>query len=482
LKALKKSILNIKFQTAINEIILAAQNPLCREVIETWLSDYKELWEELLAEMQGQVSTEKIHGSPICEFERIYMHLDILLDCYLLETLCDAAMNEYHSLNKGKNFLKQWVRKYEKLGLENLFEPPLEDDSINNFINIYGITFVDPGIEFKKCVEFYHVFNHLYWKAKINYSFDIETSSIIEEVESVWRNFIRRDLIKLRDSLEDILQKEKIDEIIINYNEQPSYFNKILNIDIPNESNKIENPESFPIPNFFLGNTKIADTIVILETCVEYVLKPDHKYFNLFFTYRLATLSPENIEPFLRFQLEKSFEQDNIGFKLRLDYVLSIYASILGERKNALKNLIDSFFSTASLIINIDDSELSTLSIASKRPILFNNDSLKDIFDSRAINFFIDIEEKLMSDGFFDEESKWQRDIIMLVSFILVLEDRKYFKPSRKDVKIRRISYRIFFEKRYRIILKKQMQQKQIELYDLPEKHKYIFDFIPPNL
>ena len=67
----------------------------------------------------------------------------------------------------------------------------------------------------------------------------------------------------------------------------------------------------------------------------------------------------------------------------------------------------------------------------------------------------------------------------MLVSFILVLENKHYFKPIlRKSIKNKRIIYRIFFEKRYKINLTKQMQPKQIELNNLPDIHKHIFSFV----
>ncbi len=85
---MNKSILDIKLQ--------AAKHPLYKEVIETWLSDYKELWQKMLAETSGQITTEKIHGRTLCEFERIHMHLDELMDYYRIEVLCDTAILEYH--------------------------------------------------------------------------------------------------------------------------------------------------------------------------------------------------------------------------------------------------------------------------------------------------------------------------------------------------------------------------------------------------
>ena len=170
---MNNSILDIKLQAALNEIVEAAQHPLYKEVIETWLSDYKELSKEMLTEARGQVTVENIHGRAMCEFERVYMHLDMLMDYYRLETLSETAMLEYHSIllanSKAHDNLRlqQWVRKYEKLGVEELLEPPIEGDSSNNVRTIYDIPYVVTGSEFKKSMEFYQVFSHLFWDEQI---------------------------------------------------------------------------------------------------------------------------------------------------------------------------------------------------------------------------------------------------------------------------------------------------------------------------
>ena len=170
---MNNSILDIKLQAAINEIVDAAKHPLYKEVIETWLSDYKELSKEMLAEARGQVTTEKIHGRTMCEFERIYMHLDELMDYYRIEILCETAMQEYHSIllanSKGHDNLRlqQWVRKYEQLGIDKLLEPPIEGENVNNVRTIYDVAYVVTGSEFKKSMEFYHVFTHLFFKEQI---------------------------------------------------------------------------------------------------------------------------------------------------------------------------------------------------------------------------------------------------------------------------------------------------------------------------
>ena len=170
---MNNSILEIKLRAAINEIVDAAKHPLYKEVIEIWLSDYKELSKEMLAEAKGQVTTEKIHGRIMCEFERVYMHLDMLMDYYRLETISDIAMQEYHSILLANSKahdnlrLKQWVLKYEKLGIEELLEPPIEGEDVNNVRTIYGVVYVVTGIEFKKSTEFYHVFTRLFWEEKI---------------------------------------------------------------------------------------------------------------------------------------------------------------------------------------------------------------------------------------------------------------------------------------------------------------------------
>lgn len=67
---MNNSILEIKLQAAINEIVDSAKHPLYKEIIEIWLSDYKELSKEMLAEARRQVTTENTHGRAMCEFER----------------------------------------------------------------------------------------------------------------------------------------------------------------------------------------------------------------------------------------------------------------------------------------------------------------------------------------------------------------------------------------------------------------------------
>ncbi len=170
---MNNSILDIKLQAAINEIVEAAKRPLYKEVIETWISDYKDLWKELLAEAKGHVTKEEIHGRAMCEFERVYMHLDMLMDYYRLETLCETAMQEYHSIllanSKAHDSLRlqQWALKYEKLGVEELLEPPIEGENVNNVRTVYDVPYVVTGIEFKKSMEFYRVFTHLFWDEQI---------------------------------------------------------------------------------------------------------------------------------------------------------------------------------------------------------------------------------------------------------------------------------------------------------------------------
>src|ERR1035438_875139 len=94
-------------------------------------------------EVRGQVTMEPIHGRIKCEFERIYMHLLILVDYFTYEPVCEIAMKEYQAIllanaRRHDNLrLLQWVRKYEKLGMEDLLEPPLEGEDINNVRTIY---------------------------------------------------------------------------------------------------------------------------------------------------------------------------------------------------------------------------------------------------------------------------------------------------------------------------------------------------------
>ena len=167
------SILDIKLRAAINEIEAAAQQLLHKEVIGSWLAEYKDLSVDLSTETRGQVTQEMTHGITKCKFERIYLHLSMLLDYYNLEPICETAMNEYEAIlsanAKSHDSLRLllWLRKYEKLGLEELLEPPIEGETVNNVRTIYDVAYVVPGSDFKKSMEFYYVFSHLFWEEKM---------------------------------------------------------------------------------------------------------------------------------------------------------------------------------------------------------------------------------------------------------------------------------------------------------------------------
>jgi len=157
---MNQSVLDIKLQAAINEAVKLASQPLYKEVIETWLSDYKELWDEMIAASGVPVPLEMLHGRTMCEFDSIYRHLAELVECYSIEIVCGAAMNEYDEImRENKNvhenvLLQKWVRKNEGVEINYGIICSLADRSVNYVRNIYGATYAVSGNDFKRSVEF----------------------------------------------------------------------------------------------------------------------------------------------------------------------------------------------------------------------------------------------------------------------------------------------------------------------------------------
>ena len=170
---MSSEILEIKIQASINEFTAIAQQPLHKAAIETWLSDYKELWEETFKGF-GLPALEFIHGRTKSEFDQIYRLFTDLIECYSMEVICLTAMSEYHAIvseNKnvhGNEPLQQWVRKNEQLDTNYEIITSLHyDDDVNYVSDIYGVTYFISGNQFKNIIEFRKIFSHLFWEEKI---------------------------------------------------------------------------------------------------------------------------------------------------------------------------------------------------------------------------------------------------------------------------------------------------------------------------
>ena len=120
------------------------------------------------------------------------------------------------------------------------------------------------------------------------------------------------------------------------------------------------------------------------------------------------------------------------------------------------------------------------------KPVLtesfFESEGLDEIFYTHAIPKFLEIEQELILNEWFSN-NKWNDDKNILVSFILILQNRGYLKPIKgKSKNVFRLVYRRFFENRYSIDIKKQMQPAQIKLFSLPKIHEPKFDFIEKHI
>jgi hypothetical protein len=109
---------------------------------------------------------------------------------------------------------------------------------------------------------------------------------------------------------------------------------------------------------------------------------------------------------------------------------------------------------------------------------IFETKILNEIFYHHAINPFIEIEKMLIEDEWFTD-NRWNDDKNILVSLILILHNRGYLKPIKgKSKNNYRLVYRRFFENRYGIIIKKQMQPSQILRFQLPKRYETTFSYI----
>jgi len=110
--------------------------------------------------------------------------------------------------------------------------------------------------------------------------------------------------------------------------------------------------------------------------------------------------------------------------------------------------------------------------------IIFPKDTLNEIFYPKDINRFFEMEQTFISIGWL-KDGKWDKDKNMLVSLILYIEVKMLFKKfGGTKPHSNRLKYRRFFEDRYHVKVEKQMQLKQIEMYNLPSKYSRHFDAI----
>lgn len=284
----------------------------------------------------------------------------------------------------------------------------------------------------------------------INYTFEIETSKIIEAVQEKYSDFERRSLLELRNSLNEILEKERKNPIIIFRDEQPGYFDKVLTADIPAEKEKINNPNNSPFPDFFVGNTRKSGIITILQTDTEIILKADDKYFNQFFAFRVATLPPDKIQAFIQYQLKRSFNEDTRQFTKFFDFMLADFGKVIGGRVVPISKIFnDLFLINHSVDLNLAFAEVKADTRSD--PFRQNAENLNKIFLKYAIADFLVIEDRLLADGFIDSDYKWQKKIIELVAFIHILSVKGYLKTRfpDKNTKNNFKEYRKYFEERY---------------------------------
>lgn len=168
------SLLETKIEVAVNEIVAVAQSLLTREAIELWMSNNAQLWQQVKDDIAPfPAPFEDIHGRVMTEFYEICTHFTVLLSYFETETICANALDEYQSIlnanaRKHDNLrLQQWVRNYELIGTQNLCPTPIEEGDANNVKTVYDTAYVVPRKCFEKSMEFFDIFNHLFWEEQI---------------------------------------------------------------------------------------------------------------------------------------------------------------------------------------------------------------------------------------------------------------------------------------------------------------------------
>ncbi len=307
----------------------------------------------------------------------------------------------------------------------------------------------------------------------INYQLDIETSVIIDDVRQHWEKFQRKDLIELSDRFEQLLIKNKIDFVTIDHALNPREFNRYLEI-IRTEIERLRDKNEIPIQRLFF--TRNRNKITVFADEVEISLKLGDQDFNIFFAFKLATVDPQSLELFLKYQLASSFKYDERKFKRYMQMALHDYRRILGGRHAAINDAVDQFFPDSVQDVNTNlQTNDNGFTVAPK-----NDDSLNDIFFPAAITAFKDCENQLLELRFLSTNYAWEKTLDECAAFIIVLFEKNLLKkPVKKgQINIRYSkSFKPFFEQRYGVKFTKQLEpaqrvSKRIEFY------KSAFNFI----
>lgn len=137
------------------------------------------------------------------------------------------------------------------------------------------------------------------------------------------------------------------------------------------------------------------------------------------------------------------------------------------------KDYFDLFYSNFLEITDADSSQKGN-----KTREIFPHDNLKLIFYPKAIEAFKEIEIGFLTDGWIVDKT-WQKEKNMLVSLILLLQNRGYLKKiNAKSDSTCRLEYRRFFENRYNVKIQEQMKPSKIKKFNLPKAFEPSFQFI----
>jgi hypothetical protein len=156
------------FINAVAEMTEAADAVIPMAFVEDWLEKYTWHYEQFsLPPLPG------FEDESICTFHSLYYYFFELDTYYRQRSICLQAVQEYQDIVAanasihGNEALTEWVRRYEKIGTQDLILYPSDDDSVNLVRTIDDTVYVVSYNEFSSIDKFKSIFDHLFYEEQL---------------------------------------------------------------------------------------------------------------------------------------------------------------------------------------------------------------------------------------------------------------------------------------------------------------------------
>lgn len=169
--------------------------------------------------------------------------------------------------------------------------------------------------------------------------FEVETSSIIFDVDNKWRKFNRIDLLHFRQAIDSLLQVNVKDAFSIKG--EGVNTEKYLN-EIRSEMDRQNDINYSPIPQFIVGYSRVSNSATMIPIEQEIFLTPKSEHFGIFLAFKLALIDGDLISECFEYLAKTYFKGDKERLLLTLDFIIADYETILGPRKIVLQNIFNS--------------------------------------------------------------------------------------------------------------------------------------------